>query len=75
MLLEAGQPATALREYETSQTRDPNRFRSYYGAARAADAAGDHAAARAAYDKLLVLTKGADTARPELVAAKAATGQ
>jgi hypothetical protein len=75
MLLEAGQPAAALREYEASQTRDPNRFRSYYGAARAADAAGDHAAARAAYGKLLALTKRADTARPELVVAKAATGQ
>jgi predicted Zn-dependent protease len=75
MLLEAGQPAAALREYEAAQIREPNRFRSYYGAARAADAAGDHAAARAAYDKLLALANGADTVRPELVAAKAATGQ
>ena len=75
MLLEAGQPGAALREYQASQTRDPNRFRGYYGAARAADAVGDHAAARAAYDKLLDLTKDADTVRPELVAAKAAAGQ
>jgi predicted Zn-dependent protease len=75
MLLEAGQPAAALREYEASQTRDPKRFRGYYGAARAAEATGDRAAAKAAYDKLLAQTKGADTARLELVAAKAAAGQ
>ena len=75
MLLEAGQPAAALREYEASQIRDPNRFRGYYGAARAAEAAGDHAAARAAYGRLLVLAKDGDTVRPELVAAKAAVGQ
>jgi tetratricopeptide (TPR) repeat protein len=33
MLLEAGQPTLALREYEKSQAREPNRFRGYYGAA------------------------------------------
>lgn len=75
MLLEAGQPAAALPEYEASQIRDPNRFRSLRGAARAADAAGDRATARAANTKLLALTKSADTERPELIAAKAATGQ
>lgn len=75
MLLEAGQPAAALREYVASQTRDPNRFRGYYGVVRAAEAAGDQTTARAAYDKLLVLTQGADTVRPELVAAKVAMGQ
>jgi predicted Zn-dependent protease len=72
MLLEAGQPAAALREYEASRTRDPNRFRGYAGAARAAEAAGDHTAAKAAYDKLLQLAANADTPRPELIAAKAA---
>ncbi len=41
MLLEAGQPAAALAEYEASFVRDPNRFRGLYGAARAANAAGD----------------------------------
>jgi tetratricopeptide (TPR) repeat protein len=40
MLMEMGQPAAALAEYETSQQREPNRLRGYYGAARAADAAG-----------------------------------
>jgi tetratricopeptide (TPR) repeat protein len=71
MLLEAGQPALALKEYETSQQREPNRFRGYYGAARAAEAAGDRDKAAAYYGKLLVLAKDADTERPELVRARA----
>lgn len=71
MLLEAGQPAKALAEYEASQLREPNRFRGYYGAARAAEAAGDQVKAKAYYAKLLDLAKSADAARPELVAAKA----
>jgi predicted Zn-dependent protease len=75
MLLEAGQPAAALAEYEASRTRDPNRFRGYDGAARAAEAAGDQAAAKANYDKLLLLAATADTPRQEIAAAKAAAGQ
>ncbi len=66
MLLEAGQPARALKEYEASQLREPNRFRGYYGAARAAEASGDRAKAAASYQKLLVLAKAADGDRPEL---------
>jgi tetratricopeptide (TPR) repeat protein len=71
MLLEAGQPALALREYEASQRREPNRFRGYYGAARAAEGAGDRDKAAAYYGKLLALAKNADTERPELVLARA----
>ena len=71
MLLEAGHPALALKEYQASQLREPNRFRGYYGAARAAEAAGDRETAVAAYGKLLALAKTADTERPELVRAKA----
>ena len=71
MLLEAGQPARALAEYEASQLREPNRFRGYYGAARAADAAGDQAKAKVYYVRLLDLAKSADSPRPELAAAKA----
>ena len=46
LLIELGQPAEALREIEASQQREPNRFRGYYGAARAAELAGDTAKAR-----------------------------
>lgn len=38
MLLAAGQAEQALTEFERSLKRDPNRFRSIYGAAQAADA-------------------------------------
>lgn len=75
MLLQAGQPAAALKEYEASHARDPNRFRGYAGAARAAEAAGDTAAEKAAYTRILVLVASADTTRPEIAAAKALVGQ
>jgi tetratricopeptide (TPR) repeat protein len=70
MLLEMKQPVAALKEYEASQQREPNRFRNYLGSARAAEMAGDRAKAAAYYQKLLALAKDADTARPELVSAK-----
>jgi len=60
-----------LKEFEASQVREPNRFRGYYGAARAAEAAGDRQKAADHYAKLVALTKNADTARPELARAKA----
>jgi len=70
MLLEVKQPQAALAEYEASQRREPNRFRNYAGAARAAEMAGDRAKAALYYRKLVALAKDADTDRPELVAAK-----
>jgi tetratricopeptide (TPR) repeat protein len=71
MLFESGQPALALVEYEQSQNREPNRFRGIYGAARAAEAAGDQAKAKAYYVRLLEMAKTADSPRPELIQAKA----
>jgi tetratricopeptide (TPR) repeat protein len=71
MLLELKQPALALTEFEASQVREPNRFRGYYGAARAAEAAGDRQKARAYFAKLVDLSKNADSVRPELARAKA----
>jgi len=72
MLLELKQPAAALKEYEASQRREPNRFRNYLGSARAAAAAGDSAGAAAYYGKLLALAPEADATRPELAAARKA---
>src|SRR5207247_1762243 len=46
MLLEVKRPAEALKEFETVQVREPERFRSYYGAAQAAAQSGDKAKAR-----------------------------
>ncbi len=41
MLMEVKQPADALAEYRKSLIKEPNRFRSLYGAMNAARAAGD----------------------------------
>jgi tetratricopeptide (TPR) repeat protein len=70
LLLETGQPAAALTEFETALKQTPNRFRAYWGAARAADAAGSGDNAREYYGKLLDLAKNADTERQEIRAAK-----
>ena len=53
LLLELKQPAPALAAFEQSQKNDPNRFRNVYGAARAAELAGDRKKASAFYAKLL----------------------
>ena len=75
MLLELKQPTAALKEYEASQLREPNRFRGLYGAARAAEAAGDRQKAAAYYGKLVALSKNSDGTRPELALAKAYIAQ
>ena len=75
MLLELKQPALALKEFESSQVREPNRFRGYYGAARAAEAAGDRRKATDYYAKLMELAKKADSQRPELARARAYVAQ
>ena len=69
MLLEMKRPADALKEYETSQLREPNRFRGLYGAARAAEQAGDAAKAKRYYAQLLKVAGKGDP-RPELAAAR-----
>ncbi len=70
MLLELKQPAQALKEFEASQQREPNRFRGYLGAARAAEMMGDRSKAAASYRSLVLLAKDADTERPELANAR-----
>lgn len=70
LLLEANEPAQALKEFETSLRDNPNRYRSFAGAAKAADRAADRALAKNYYEKLVSLAGNADTARPDLVAAK-----
>jgi tetratricopeptide (TPR) repeat protein len=71
LLLEVGQPAAALNEFETALKQTPNRFRGFWGAARAADGAGDRQKATEYFGKLLELTKNADTERQEIREAKA----
>ena len=70
LLMQAQEPAQALQEFETSLRNNPNRYRSFSGAATAADRVGDRARARSYYEKLVTLAGNADTARPDLIAAK-----
>ena len=70
-MLELKRPAEALVEYETTLKKEPNRFRSLYGAAQAASSAGNSAAARRYYQELVKICGKADTpARRELVEAR-----
>jgi tetratricopeptide (TPR) repeat protein len=74
MLLDAGKAKEALAAFEATMKKEPNRFRGMYGAARAAEAAGDKAKAREYYRKLLDIAKEADTERAELTRAKKFVG-
>jgi hypothetical protein len=71
LLLEVNEPAAALMEFEASLQRVPNRFRSFSGAARAAELAADREKAKAFYAKLVALADQADTDRPEVAHARA----
>jgi hypothetical protein len=70
LLLEIQQPAPALQAFEEAQRSEPHRFKSLYGAARAAELAGEPEKARAFYNKLMALAELADSERPELDEAK-----
>jgi tetratricopeptide (TPR) repeat protein len=70
LLLQTGQPNAALREFEAALKENPNRYRGLYGAARAAEAAGDREKTADYFAKLVTLSKNSDTIRPELEKAK-----
>ena len=72
MLLQLEQPAEALKEFEATMKKEPNRFRAVYGAAKSAALSGNRAKARAYYGQLLKICERADTpGRPELIEARA----
>ena len=70
MLLAAGRAREAVTMFEATMKKEPGRFRGTYGAARAAEVAGDRAKARLYYSQLLETAREADTQRPELQAAR-----
>ena len=70
LLIEAGRPRDALREFERSLRAVPNRFRSLAGAARAASASSNRSLAASYYRQLLALAANAESERPELGAAR-----
>jgi tetratricopeptide (TPR) repeat protein len=72
MLLETNQPGAALAEYEKALTRTPARFRSYFGAAKAASQTGDTVRAKRYYRKLVAMCLLSDGERPELAEARGA---
>ena len=71
LFLGLNDPAQALKEFEASLQAAPNRFRGFYGAAKAAERLGDQERAKTYYEKLITLCSQADTERPELTEAKA----
>ncbi len=71
MLLAIEKPAEALKEFEATMKKEPNRFRATYFAAKAASLAGDKAAARKYFAQLATICKNGDTpGRPELQEAR-----
>ena len=74
LLMELKRPAEALKEYELSQAREPNRFRGIYGAAHAAEMSGDAKSARRHYTRLVQMA-GKGEPRAELTLAKAYLSQ
>ena len=70
MLLAAGRHAEARRAYLATLARERGRARSVFGAARAAELAGDRAAAAEGYRDYLKLMAKGDGTRAELVMAR-----
>jgi len=66
LLLEMGQPTEAQREFEAALKIYPGRFRGLYGAAQAAELAGDNDGASRYYTKLAAQTSKAGGSRNEL---------
>jgi predicted Zn-dependent protease len=75
MLLEAKHPQQALTEYQTDLKLNPNRFDGLYGAARAAEAAGQQKDAAEYYALLLKVCDGSNSTRPELSRARELVAQ
>jgi tetratricopeptide (TPR) repeat protein len=69
MLLEVKRPADALREFEASHLREPDRFAGLNGAAQAAAQSGDTVKTKRYYARLVEVA--AQGTRPELATARA----
>jgi uncharacterized protein HemY len=75
MFLVVNEPQQALQAFEASMQTESNRFWGLYGAARAAEQAGNRAKARSYYTQLMALAERADSERPALVAMRAFLAQ
>ena len=70
MLLAAGRYPEAREAYLATLAREPRRARSIFGAARAAELAGDSTAAATGYREFLQMMEKGDGKRPELAVAR-----
>jgi hypothetical protein len=71
LLLEAGRPDEAQREFTASLQTVPSRYRSLAGAARAAGLLRHQQDTLIYHERLLALTQDADSERPAILAARA----
>ena len=71
MLLEMDQPKQALEQFVLTLKKEPNRFRTLYGAARAAQLSGDDGASRTYFAELIKQCSRAD--KPERAEISAAS--
>ncbi len=69
LLMEMGNPAKALKAYESDLGQHPNRLNGLYGAALAAKALQDDQKARKYFELLLSNTKNSSTDRKEILEA------
>jgi hypothetical protein len=73
MLLKMNEPAKALVQFESTLTKEPRRFRSLYGAARAARLSGSRKLSQEYFAELLTVCAHSDKpGRPELNEAREA---
>ena len=72
LLLELGRPVEAAQAFAASLAQQRSRARSLFGAARAAELAGDAVTARARYQDYLTQLQKGDGTRPELAIARGA---
>ncbi len=72
MLLEMKRPEQALAEYKGALSSNPKRFNGLYGAAQAAEMAGQSSQASEYYAVLVNTCEGGSSDRPELAKAKQA---
>ena len=72
MLLEMKHPEQALAEYQGDLKFNPKRFNGLYGAAQAAEMAGQASQATEYYAVLVKTCEGGSSGRPELTRAKQA---
>jgi tetratricopeptide (TPR) repeat protein len=74
LLLEMNKPKDALKQYQLTLEKNPNRFNSLYGAGKSAELSGDIKNAKFYFGELLKLNKDPNSNRPQIVYAKNLVG-